>query len=60
VVEKGGKIVFEVSSGDTQGSGIFSHDSETDRPKERFAGMNRICFGEGAENYVTLPVIPPK
>lgn len=31
VVEKGGKIVLEVSSGDTQGSGIFLHNSPTDR-----------------------------
>lgn len=31
VVEKGGRIVFEVSSGDTQGSGIFRHGSEVDR-----------------------------
>jgi hypothetical protein len=60
VVEKGGKIIFEVSSGDTQGSGIFSHGSETDRPKERFAGLNNMCFGEGLENYVTLPINPQK
>lgn len=31
VVEKGGKIVLEVSSGDTQGSGIFQHNSPADR-----------------------------
>ena len=31
VVEKGGKIVFEVASGDTQGSGIFTHDDPQDR-----------------------------
>lgn len=31
VVEQGGKIVFEVSSGDTQGSGIFLHNSPVDR-----------------------------
>ncbi len=31
IVEKGGKIMFEVSSGDTQGSGLFQHKSETDR-----------------------------
>lgn len=31
IVEKGGKIVLEVSSGDTQGSGIFSHNSPEDR-----------------------------
>jgi predicted acyl esterase len=31
VVEKGGKIVLEVASGDTQGSGIFLHDDPADR-----------------------------
>lgn len=31
VVEKGGKIVLEVSSGDTQGSGIFTHAHPDDR-----------------------------
>ena len=31
VVEKGGKICLEVSSGDTQGSGLFLHDSPEDR-----------------------------
>lgn len=31
VVEKGGRIVFEVGSGDTQGSGIFRHGNEKDR-----------------------------
>jgi predicted acyl esterase len=31
VVEKGGHLIFEVSSGDTQGSGIFQHNSEVDR-----------------------------
>ena len=31
VVEKGGKLVFELSSGDTQGSGTFQHNSQVDR-----------------------------
>lgn len=31
VVEKGGKIVLEVSSGDTQGCGTFQHNSPVDR-----------------------------
>lgn len=31
IAEKGGRIVFEVSSGDTQGSGIFLHNDEKDR-----------------------------
>ncbi|KAJ4347342.1 uncharacterized protein N0V89_011283 [Didymosphaeria variabile] len=31
VVEAGGKIVFEIASGDTQGSGVFVHTSPRDR-----------------------------
>lgn len=31
VVEKGGKLLFEVSSGDTQGCGWFQHTNEVDR-----------------------------
>lgn len=31
VVEKGGKIIFEVSSGDTQGCGVFLHNDPLDR-----------------------------
>ena len=31
VVEKGGKIILEVSSGDTQGCGIFQHNDPVDR-----------------------------
>lgn len=31
VVEKGGKIVLEVASGDTQGAGIFLHNDAVDR-----------------------------
>ena len=31
VVQPGGSLVLEVASGDTQGSGIFQHDSEVDR-----------------------------
>ncbi|RSL71537.1 hypothetical protein CEP54_001321 [Fusarium duplospermum] len=58
VVEKGGKLVFEVSSGDTQGSGIFLHDDPTDRSPETFQGLNNIHFGPQFENYITLPIIP--
>ncbi|KAH7014593.1 X-Pro dipeptidyl-peptidase protein [Microdochium trichocladiopsis] len=58
VAEKGGRIVFEVASGDTQGSGIFTHEDKNDRSPEVFQGVNNICFGGGLENYVTLPVIP--
>lgn len=31
VAERGGKIIFEIASGDTQGCGIFQHNSERDR-----------------------------
>ncbi|KAH8891374.1 X-Pro dipeptidyl-peptidase C-terminal non-catalytic domain-containing protein [Thozetella sp. PMI_491] len=60
IVDKGGKLVFEVSSGDTQGSGIFQHNSPVDRAPSKFAGLNHVHFGGGYENYVTLPVIPPQ
>ncbi|KAM3071817.1 hypothetical protein ACMFMG_009674 [Clarireedia jacksonii] len=58
VAEKGGRIVLEVASGDTQGCGIFTHTNEKDRPKAKFSGMNNIHFGDGLENYLTLPIIP--
>ncbi|KIW88812.1 uncharacterized protein Z519_10296 [Cladophialophora bantiana CBS 173.52] len=60
VVEKGAKLLFEVSSGDTQGSGIFTHDDPQDRSTEVFGGTNHIHFSHRFQNYITLPVIPPK
>lgn len=60
VVEKGGKLIFEVASGDTQGSGIFLHNHPEDRSEEKLRGQNHIVFGPKFSNYVTLPVIPPK
>ncbi|KAF5971990.1 putative hydrolase, CocE/NonD family [Fusarium bulbicola] len=58
IVDKGGKLVFEVSSGDTQGSGIFLHNDPVDRSPEIFQGSNHIHFGPRQQNYITLPVIP--
>ncbi|ERS97072.1 hypothetical protein HMPREF1624_06401 [Sporothrix schenckii ATCC 58251] len=60
VVEQGGRLVLEVSSGDTQGSGIFLHNDPSDRSPDVFQGTNHIHFGPGFSNYVTLPVIPAK
>ncbi|KAH8794335.1 X-Pro dipeptidyl-peptidase protein [Hyaloscypha sp. PMI_1271] len=60
VLSPGSKLVFEVSSGDTQGCERFKHTSPTDRPREKLAGMNHIHFGPRYENFVTLPIIPPK
>ncbi|KIN06831.1 hypothetical protein OIDMADRAFT_21777 [Oidiodendron maius Zn] len=58
IIQKGGRLVLEVSSGDTQGSGIFQHNCETDRGYNKFAGINHVHFGAELDNYVTLPVIP--
>lgn len=60
VVEKGHTLVFEVSSGDTQGSGMFAHDHPSDRTQEKFGGQNHIHFSPDALNYVVLPIIPAK
>lgn len=57
VVEKGGKLVFEVSSTDTQGSGIFAHNHPEDRSPTKLAGLNHIHFGPGRSNFVVLPII---
>lgn len=58
VLEAGAKLVFEISSGDTQGSGIFTHNGEQDRTKDKLDGMNHVHFGPRWENYVVLPIIP--
>ena len=29
------------------------------RPASKFAGQNHVHFGDGLDNHVTLPVIPP-
>ncbi|KLU87091.1 hypothetical protein MAPG_06096 [Magnaporthiopsis poae ATCC 64411] len=42
VVEAGGRVVLEVASGDTQGSGLFLHDDPADRSREVFGGMNHV------------------
>lgn len=60
VVEEGGKIAFEISSGDTQGSGMFLHEHPEDRSEKKFSGMNHVSFSEKHVNWVMLPIIPPK
>lgn len=58
VVEKGARIIFEVSPKDTQGGGIFTHDHPQDRSEENFAGKNVLFLGPQEENWVELPLIP--
>ncbi|KAJ5444407.1 uncharacterized protein N7458_008279 [Penicillium daleae] len=58
VVEKGGWVVLQVSSADTEpGVGLFKHNSPIDRLAWKFTGVNNIHF-DGHENYLLLPVIP--
>jgi len=57
VVQPGGKVVFEVATADTQGGGIFNHCDPNDRSEETFGGVNLIHFGEGRENWVSLPIV---
>ena len=58
VLEPGASLVFEVSSGDTQGGGVFSHDSPIDRSASKLAGLNDLHFSPDLLNYVTLPLVP--
>ena len=57
---KGDVLVLEVGSGDTDGTGLFEHASAVDRSREKFEGLNCLWFGGGRENWLQLPVIPPK
>ena len=60
VLTAGEVLVFEISSGDTQGAGRFEHNSAIDRSVDNLQGFNHLHFGSGLENYVLLPVIPSK
>ncbi|RAK98832.1 CocE/NonD family hydrolase [Aspergillus ibericus CBS 121593] len=59
VVQPGGKLVLEVSSGDTAQSGVWEHNDPIDRSKATFEGINSIHFGPSYTSYMTLPIIPP-
>lgn len=58
VLERGDKLVFEVSGGDTQGCGVFQHNHPKDRNADKLGKTNRLHFGPDASNFVTLPIIP--
>ncbi|KAL6247713.1 hypothetical protein RBB50_005061 [Rhinocladiella similis] len=60
VVSPGDRLVFEVSSGDTQGAGLFEHNSKEDRSEAIFAGDNHLHFGKGYENWLLMPVVPTR
>ncbi|GFZ47209.1 hypothetical protein JCM24511_04952 [Saitozyma sp. JCM 24511] len=57
VVEAGGKIVFEVATGDTQGSGIFLHNDPIDRNEHDLGGLNLLHVGGANDSWVKLPIV---
>lgn len=58
VVSPGHRLVLEVSSGDTQGAGLFEHNSEIDRPQDKLLAENHIHFGPQYDNWMLMPWIP--
>ncbi|KIV92426.1 hypothetical protein PV10_03726 [Exophiala mesophila] len=58
VMQPGDRLVFEISSGDTQGAGLFEHTSKEDRDEATFKGLNHIHFGPDRENFLMMPLIP--
>ena len=42
------------------GNGPFLHDDPRDRPVAIYGGKTTIHLGGGRENFVLLPIIPPK
>lgn len=60
VMSPGDRLVFEISSGDTQGAGLFEHNSMADRDEKTFGGTNHVHFGEGHENWLLMPLVPAR
>ena len=58
VVSPGHRLVLEISSGDTQGAGLFEHNSDVDRPTDKLLGENFIHFGPEYSNWMLMPLIP--
>ena len=42
------------------GNGPFLHDDPRDRPLDIFGGKTTLHLGGGRENFVLLPIIPPR
>ncbi|OBT99002.1 hypothetical protein VE01_02513 [Pseudogymnoascus verrucosus] len=60
IVGVGGRLVLDVSSGDTAGTGFWGHNDPDDRSESVFKGSNHIHFGGCYINYMTLPIIYPE
>ncbi|CAK7211655.1 hypothetical protein SCUCBS95973_001188 [Sporothrix curviconia] len=57
VVGKGSCLELQISSCDTNGSGLFTHNHPEDRPPSKLVGLNNIHVGGSFENYLRLPVV---
>lgn len=57
VIDKGGKLVFEVSTGDTQGSGLFQHKDPEDRNESDLGGVNVLHVGGEDKSWVKVPIV---
>jgi hypothetical protein len=42
------------------GNGPFLHDDPRDRPLDIFGGKTTLHLGGSQENFVLLPIIPPR
>jgi hypothetical protein len=42
------------------GNGPFLHDDPRDRPLDIFGGRTTLHLGGGQDNFVLLPIIPPR
>lgn len=58
VISQGGKLLLDISSCDTEGSGLFTHTHPIDRNVDKLRGWNTIHFGAEYDNFLTLPIIP--
>jgi len=60
VIEVGETLALAIGAGDIKQPGAFTHISPIDRNEEELSGKNHIHFGPDHENFITLPIIPPK
>jgi len=60
VVAEGSKLILDIASCDTEGSGLFTHTHPEDRKEEILKGWNNIHLGGQLDNFLTLPIIPKR
>jgi predicted acyl esterase len=58
VISPGHRIVVEIAAHYTQDCGMLPHNDPHDQSEEKLNGWNQIHFGDGLDNFVTLPIVP--